>query len=140
MPLSFASIFQIIAEIAILVLMYIIFSRRSKCVESNIERANNRIIELENRIIYLETGRRRKIPLVKSMLKDDDSKSVYTGFSSADEEEDDVLSIYAEEPIVDEPITLTEMVEPIEGGVEVELSDPTPIINELHNVDEKQSE
>lgn len=114
MPLQLAHLIHIAVDIIFALFVYIVLSKRTKTLEDALRRAEQRISELENRLSCAETGRKRPRPPPLSIPVD--RESVFSGFSSADEQED--LDV---EP--DEPTPALEEAVP-------ELSAPSPVINE----------
>lgn len=114
MPLQLAHLIHIAVDIIFALFVYIVLSKRTKTLEDALRRAEQRISELENRLSFAETGRKRPRPPPLSIPVD--RESVFSGFSSADEQED--LDV---EP--DEPTPALEEAVP-------ELSAPSPVINE----------
>jgi hypothetical protein len=116
MPLQLAHLIHIAVDIIFALLVYIVLSKRTKTLEDALRRAEQRISELENRLSFAETGRKRPRPPPLSIPVD--RESVFSGFSSADEQED--LDADAEP---DEPTPALKEAVP-------ELSAPRPVINE----------
>jgi hypothetical protein len=126
MPLQLAHLIHIAVDIIFALLVYIVLSKRTKTLEDALRRAEQRISELENRLSFAETGRKRPRPPPLSIPVGVDRESVFSGFSSADEQEE--LEVDAQEDLdaeaePDEPTPALEEVVP-------ELSAPSPVINE----------